>query len=83
MVVHYFHIFGASIRPVEACAPLIVYPDRALSRPVARQRFKPISRWTSQVLEIRRSVNCLELAASAFEQVGGKASFAAAADFDF
>ncbi len=73
MVVHDFYTFGAAIRPVEAYAPLVVYPDRVLPGPIARQRFKPISRRTSQVVETHRGVNRLELAARAFEQVGGKA----------
>ncbi|XEN33400.1 hypothetical protein M728_004061 (plasmid) [Ensifer sp. WSM1721] len=51
MVVDYFDVFDASIRPDEAYAPLIIDADRMLAFSISLQRFKPISRRGAKIVE--------------------------------
>ena len=51
MVVHNFHVQRIFALPAEANPPLVIDTDAVLPVPVALQRFKPISRWSAQILQ--------------------------------
>jgi hypothetical protein len=51
MVIADFDIFGISILPAKANAPLVVDPDRVLTAPVTGKRFQPIARRDAQVVQ--------------------------------
>ncbi|SIT59914.1 conserved hypothetical protein [Mesorhizobium prunaredense] len=52
MVVDDLHIFGASISPSEADAPLVVDTDRMLPSSTPFQGFKVVSGWRSKVIQL-------------------------------
>ena len=56
MVINDFNIFGTSLRPPEADAPLPVYTDAVLPGPIALERFQPISGRYPQIFKIRRNL---------------------------
>jgi hypothetical protein len=61
MVIADFDIFGLSISPMEADAPLVVDPDRVLTAPVAGERLQPIARRGPQILQTLSPVDKTQL----------------------
>jgi hypothetical protein len=72
MVIDDLDVLGRIIRPFEANPELIVSPDRILSRPVARQGFKAVTRRSHQVSQPFRRCDRFKLTASDDENLGWK-----------
>ena len=51
MIIGYFHVFGAIIRPFETNAPLLIDPDAILPVSIPAQRFEPVARQGGEVIE--------------------------------
>ncbi len=73
MVIHDLDVHGTFLRPYKANPELIVDPDRMLALSVARQCFQPVTRWSTQIGELGRSVQVAQLPACHFDQAGRKA----------
>lgn len=63
MVIYDFNIFGASVCPSEAEAPLPVYSDAVLSGSITPKRFQPITGRYSQIHEISGNFKLSQLPA--------------------
>jgi hypothetical protein len=61
MIIDNFDIRGTMLRPTEAEAPLIVYPDAVCSGPVARQRLQPVSRRDAKIIQCHRNLQLAQL----------------------
>jgi len=51
MIIHDLDILGAAGTPHEADAPLVVDADRMLTKPISLQRFEPVARRRTQVVQ--------------------------------
>jgi hypothetical protein len=56
MAIGDFDIGGSSLGPTETDPPLLVDPDHMLAGWLALQRFKPVARRNSQIVETLRAV---------------------------
>ena len=61
MIIHQFYVKSVSIAPDKADAPLSVHADAVLPQPVAFQRFQPVGRGYSQILQLKGVMNHLQL----------------------
>jgi hypothetical protein len=64
MIVHYFDQFGVGSSPLEDQAKLVVDPYTVISRQVALELFKAISRGHLKVSELMSSIEHIEFSAS-------------------
>jgi hypothetical protein len=53
---------GTARRPAKNDSPLSVDPDAVKASEVAFECFQPITRWGSQIVEVRRGIEDIELA---------------------
>lgn len=51
MIVHDLDIVRVAVAPAEADPPLVVDANAVLAAPIALERFQPVARWHSQVIE--------------------------------
>ncbi|QNM63704.1 hypothetical protein XHV734_5031 [Xanthomonas hortorum pv. vitians] len=63
MVIDDVDLGDIALHPSEADAPLVVDPDAVLPASLALQRFQPVGRWNTQIVEVRGSVEHAQLAA--------------------
>ena len=61
MVICNLNINGIGLYPAEADPPLVIDPDAALPRAIARQGLETVSRNRAQIGEQRRSMNLVQL----------------------
>jgi len=73
MIVDKLYIFRTFRRPYKANAPLIVDPNRVLSLSITLESFKPISRWSPQIVQRGRCVQVAELSSRDLEQIDREA----------
>jgi len=52
VVIHYFHVFNASVSPAKANAPLIIDTNAMLPFSITRKFFKTIARRHSQIAQL-------------------------------
>ena len=72
VVIGYLQVAGFSAIPAEAQAPLVVYADGMLPRPIAFQRLKPIPRWHQQIVQLGGIGEHEQLSASGRNKVSRK-----------
>ena len=63
------HILGAVFAEYEAEAPLLVDADAVLSLAISRERFEPIARRNTQILQTHRRIKLLQFGERAFSNV--------------
>ena len=61
VVIHNLDVRGVSLDPSEADTPLIVDPNAHLPFPISLQRFEPVSRRITQVLDLRCRIKLAQL----------------------
>jgi hypothetical protein len=62
VIIHNIDIEGISSFPTKADPPLVIDPDTVLPFPIPLQRFEPVPRWGSEIVEAFRLVQVQELA---------------------
>lgn len=62
MVIDDFHVVRVAVLEPEAQAPLVVDAYASASLPVAFEFLQPVLRWDTQVVELRGTVQHLQLA---------------------
>jgi hypothetical protein len=72
MIVDNLYVFGAIRPPSETDSPLVVDSNTILSLSVASERFEPIAREGSQVIEARRTIEPTELLQRSILDLGRK-----------
>jgi len=70
MVIHDLNVFGASVRPMETYAELIIDADAVLAGPVALKGFQPVSGGHTQIIQSPRDLQLPQLAACDSGDVG-------------
>ncbi len=70
MIIGDFYVSRVAILPGKANAPLIVYPNAVLPRPVAAQFFQPVCRRYTQVDEIFRIIDHAQLSQGNLLDIG-------------
>jgi len=63
MIINDLDVLSASVRPTEADAELVVYPDAMLSRPVTSEGFQAITRWHAEIIQSTCDLQLPQLAA--------------------
>ena len=71
MVIHDLNIFGSGLGPAEADPILIVDADAVLAVPVPFQRLEAVARWGTEIPEIFRLIQLIELSVGYAPQLRG------------
>ena len=72
MIINYLNLVGIAVMPTKDHSPLIVDPNRVKPLPLAFQRLQSITRWLTQVADLRSIVQVEQLAPGRSYQIWWK-----------